>query len=341
MKRVVDELNEFGPSRIGPGVPPPMDEERARAWCQALAEGHYENFSVLSALVPTRMRGDFASVYAFCRWADDLGDEAGSPGEERLKLLAWWRGELQACFDGAPRHPVMVALRPTIVAHGLPMKPFTDLISAFEEDQVKVRYATWDELLSYCTRSADPVGRLVLAVFGLATTERCALSDRVCTALQLVNHVQDVQRDILDRDRIYLPAECTAAIPNFESRLRKSAELGYACDQQFLDEYRAAVRPMVDRCWKLLDEGRPLLPMLTDEAHSVIRLFIEGGERLLGNIEAWHLETCIHRPKLSRTERGMLVMRAWWGARAPRWMRIGGPARGPATAGNGATGGTQ
>ena len=341
MKRVVDELNEFGPAQIGPGVSPPMDEASARAWCQALAEGHYENFSVLSALVPTRMRGDFAAVYAFCRWADDLGDEAGSPGEERLQLLAWWRGELQACFDGAPRHPVFVALRPTVVAYKLSIEPFTDLISAFEEDQVKVRYATWDELDAYCRRSADPVGRLVLSVFGLATQERFTLSDRVCTALQLVNHVQDVRRDLLDRDRIYLPAECTAAIPNFESRLRRTAELGYACDQQFLSEYRAAVRPMVDRCWKLLEEGRTLLPTLTDEAHAVIRLFIEGGERLLGNIEAWNLETCIHRPKLSRTERGMLVMRAWWGARAPRWMRVGGPARGMVSSGNGGTGGTQ
>ncbi len=341
MKRVVDELNEFGPSRIGPGVPPPMDEARARAWCQALAEGHYENFSVLSALVPVRMRGDFAAVYAFCRWADDLGDEAGSPGEERLQLLAWWRGELQACFDGAPRHPVFVALRPTIVSRGLSIQPFTDLISAFEEDQVKVRYATWDELLSYCKRSADPVGRLVLAIFDLDTSERCALSDHVCSALQLVNHVQDVQRDLLERDRIYLPAECTASIPDFEARLRKSAELGHACDQQFLDEYRAAIRPMVDRCWKMFEEGRPLLPTLTDEAYAVIRLFIEGGERLLGNIEDWHLETCIHRPKLSRTERGMLVMRAWWGTRAPRWMRIGGPTRGLSAAGNGATGGSR
>jgi phytoene/squalene synthetase len=159
--------------------------------------------------------------------------------------------------------------------------------------------------------------------------------------LQLVNHVQDVRRDLLDRDRIYLPAECTAGIPNFESRLRRTAELGYACDQQFLSEYRTAVRPMVDRCWKLLEEGRPLLPTLTDEAHSVIRLFIEGGERLLGNIESWNLETCIHRPKLSRAERGMLVMRAWWGARAPRWMRVGGPARGMASSGVGGTGGSQ
>ena len=328
MKSVEEELKEFGPTRIGPGVPPPMDEARARAWCQQLAEGHYENFSVLSALVPDRMRGDFAAVYAFCRWADDLGDEAGTPGEERLRLLAWWRGELQACFEGKPRHPVMVALRPTIESRRLTITPFDDLIRAFEQDQVKDRYATWDELTEYCTRSADPVGRLVLAIFGLATSERFELSDRVCTGLQMVNHIQDVRRDLLDRNRIYLPSEFTSSIPDFEARLRRTAELGHACDHTFLEEYRTAVRPMVDRCWTLMDEGRGLLPTLTDESYPVIRLFIEGGERILQWIEAWNMETCIHRPKLGRTERGLLVMRAWWGAKAPGWMRRQGPTRG-------------
>ena len=116
-----------------------MDEPAARAWCAALARGHYENFSVLSGLVPARLRGDFAAVYAFCRWADDLGDDAGEPGADRLRLLAWWRGELQACFAGEPRHPVFVALRPTVTTHALPMAPFDDLIRAFEVDQVQSR----------------------------------------------------------------------------------------------------------------------------------------------------------------------------------------------------------
>ena len=328
MKRVVEELREFGPDRIGPGVPPPMGTESARAWCAALASGHYENFSVLSSLVPERLRGDFAAVYAFCRWADDLGDEAGTAGDERLRLLAWWRGELQACFAGTPRHPVFVALRPTVEAHRLPMRPFDDLIRAFEEDQTKTRFATWDELASYCTRSADPVGRLVLGLFDLATEERMAMSDRVCTALQVVNHVQDVRRDLLERDRIYLPSELTAGVADFEARLRRSAELGHACDREFLAEYRTAVRPLVDRCWSLFDEGRALLPTLTDEARPVVRLFMEGGEHVLREIEDWHLETCIHRPRLSPARKLFLVTRAWWSARAPRWMRIEGPTRG-------------
>ena len=137
-----------------------------------------------------------------------------------------------------------------------------------------------------------------------------------------------MRRDLLDRNRIYLPSEFTSSIPDFEARLRRTAELGHACDHTFLDEYRTAVRPMVDRCWTLMDEGRGLLPTLTDESYPVIRLFIEGGERILQWIEAWNMETCIHRPKLGRTERGLLVMRAWWGAKAPGWMRRQGPTRG-------------
>lgn len=324
MKDVRDELERFGPERVGPGLPPPMDERAARAWCGSLARGHYENFSVLSGLVPPRLRDDFAAVYAFCRWADDLGDEAGEAGAERLALLAWWRGELQACFEGAPRHPVFVALRPTAVRHALPIVPFDDLIRAFEVDQVQSRWSTWDDLVGYCRLSADPVGRLVLGLFGLATPERVALSDRICTALQVVNHLQDVRRDLLERDRIYLPQESTASIPEFEPRLRRAAQLGHAPDHAFLEEYRAALRPLVARCWELFDEGRVLLPMLTPEARPVVRLFVEGGEHVLRSIEHWNLETCIHRPRLGKATKAALVMRAWWGARGPRLLQGAG-----------------
>lgn len=316
MRTVAEQLADLGPGRVGPGLPPPMQLPEARRYCGALARGHYENFSVLSALVPARLRDDFAAVYSFCRWADDLGDEAGEAGEGRLRLLAWWRAELAACFGGEPRHPVFVALRPAVERHGLPIRPFDDLVRAFEEDQVKSRYATWDELASYCTRSADPVGRIVLALFGQATPARIALSDRICTALQVVNHVQDVRRDLLERDRIYLPAEHFAGIADFEGRLRRSALAGHACDRTFLSEYRGAVRPLVDRCWDLFAEGRALLPGLDAEARPVIRLFVEGGERVLRSVEDWNLETCIHRPRLARASKAALVARAWLSARA-------------------------
>jgi squalene synthase HpnC len=318
---VVAQLEEFGPARVGPGTAPPMGEAEAVAWCAALARGHYENFSVLSSLVPVRLRPDFAAVYAFCRWADDLGDEAGAPGEERLRLLAWWRGELEACYAGAPRHPVFVALRPAVARHGIPARPFDDLIRAFELDQSRSRWETWDDLVGYCSLSADPVGRIVLALFGLATPERVALSDRVCTALQVVNHVQDVRRDLLERGRVYLPAEFTRGIPDFEARLAAAARAGHAPDHAFLGEYRAAVRPVVDRCHALFAEGRALLPTLGDEALPVVRLFVEGGERVLRAIEDWNLDTCIHRPRLARSTKALLVARAWWDVSAPRWAR--------------------
>src|SRR5262249_40556404 len=154
------------------------------------------NFSVLSALVPAGLRDDFATVYSFCRWADDLGDETGDTSRS-LALLAWWRRELQQAFAGTPRHPVFLALKPVIDRHSLPIEPFDHLIAAFEQDQTVNRYQTWEQLIGYCRLSADPVGRLVLMVCGEERSrENFALSDAICTALQLTNHWQDVRRDI-------------------------------------------------------------------------------------------------------------------------------------------------
>src|SRR5690606_34206104 len=137
----------------------------------------------------------------------DLGDEIGDP-QRSLELLAWWRRELQQCFAGSPRHPVFIALESTIQRHALPIQPFDDLITAFEQDQTVTRYDTWEQLIGYCQKSADPVGRLVLMVCGEdRSDENFHLSDAICTALQLTNHWQDVKRDVLDRDRIYIPRE--------------------------------------------------------------------------------------------------------------------------------------
>ncbi|MBL8758415.1 MAG: squalene/phytoene synthase family protein, partial [Phycisphaerae bacterium] len=148
-------------STADPAAPTPVGLEDALAYVRGLALGHYENFSVLSRLVPEDLRDDFAAVYAFCRWADDLGDETG-PGDaarERSRtLLAWWRDQTRACWDGRAAHPVMVALRRSVERHHLPITPFLDLIDAFEQDQRVTRYDTWDQLLDYCRRSANPVG---------------------------------------------------------------------------------------------------------------------------------------------------------------------------------------
>lgn len=312
MTTFAGQLERFGPEHCEAMTP-----ADARAWCRRLATGHYENFSVLSALVPERLRDDFAAVYAFCRWSDDLGDEVGDRARA-TELLAWWRHELQAGFSGSPRHPVFVALAPTIERHGLTQQPFSDLISAFEQDQVKDRYATWDELVHYCTLSANPVGRIVLSLFDQATPERIALSDCTCTALQVTNHLQDVRRDLLDRDRIYLPQDATAGIRDFEYRLRKTAEQEFGCDREFLEQYRAAIHPLADRTWQLFEQGEALLPTLSAEARPVVRLFGEGGQHVLRAIHNWNYETCVHRPRLGKVTKGRLVAAAWWRARMAR-----------------------
>src|SRR5262245_41316366 len=163
------------------------DHAESLAYTRWLATHHYENFHVVSFLLPKRLHQDFYNVYAFCRWADDLGDELGDT-QESLRQLAWWRGELRAMFEGAlTRHPVFVALRETAAQHRLPQEPFDDLITAFEQDQTITRYRNFDELFQYCRYSANPVGRLVLGLCGYRDEARYALSDATCTALQLAN----------------------------------------------------------------------------------------------------------------------------------------------------------
>ncbi len=197
---VLDQLGTYGPDHCEQ-----VNLPEAVAYTRSLAEAQYENFTVVSWLLPTHLREEFYAIYSFCRWADDLGDEVGDP-QRSLELLAWWRTELDACYEGKPRHPVFVALQPVIEKHDIPRKPFDDLIDAFVQDQTVTRYASWDDVVDYCTRSANPVGRLVLYVCGYRDEERQRLSDATCTALQLANFWQDVKRDILERDRIYIPS---------------------------------------------------------------------------------------------------------------------------------------
>src|SRR5437868_5535654 len=149
-------------SRLGPGAAPrPFTLAAARSYCARLTRTHYENFSVASLLLPRRLLPHFHAVYAYCRWADDLADEAGG-GEKALALLRWWREELLRCYDGQPRHPVMVALRQTIRKFHIPPEPFLNLVFAFEQDQIVKHYQTYEQLLGYCRNSANPVGHLVL-----------------------------------------------------------------------------------------------------------------------------------------------------------------------------------
>ena len=302
---VMQQLERFGPDRCGV-----MSEAEARQWCRRLAGGHYENFSVLSRLVPSHLRDDFAAVYAFCRWADDLGDEAGDPARS-LELLTWWREELNLCMAGEPRHPVFVALRPTITRHDLPVDPFDHLIRAFEQDQKISRYETWEELIGYCRLSADPVGRLVLMLLGEPREERFFTpSDAICTALQLTNHWQDLKRDLLCRNRLYIPHEFIG-IKDFEVRFKKAAIQGYAPDQTFLSEARTLIKGCVERTWALFEQGESLLGLVQPTNRPIIWLFVAGGEHVLRQVEMWNYETVLHRPRLGAARKLQLVARAW------------------------------
>ena len=302
------DLAKYGP-KPGPGQASAVSLDEARAYCRRLAGSHYENFSVLSPLVPERCRADFAAVYAFCRWADDLADESGSR-DRALELLAWWRGELEALGAGEARHPVFVALRESFARCGLEAAPFGDLISAFELDQTKARYATWDEVLGYCRLSANPVGRIVLRVLG----ERCddaqlAASDALCTALQLTNHWQDIRRDWTERGRIYIPADMHD-IADFESRLAGTIERGYSADRAFWGESRRLVRRLVARTWDVYGAAEPLVAGASREVQPLLWLFAAGGRTVLWNIERWNCETVLERPKLSAPRKVALVLRA-------------------------------
>lgn len=301
----------------GPESAVSIGKSEAIAYCRSLAGGHYENFSVLSSLIPVEVRDDFAVVYSFCRWSDDLGDEMDDPAES-LRLLEWWRSELVKCTEGCATHPVMIALSSTMQRHALPVAPFNDLIDAFVQDQHVTRYQTWDELLGYCALSANPVGRLVLMMLGEPRDNSHFIpSDAICTALQLTNHWQDVSRDILERDRIYIPREFWTS-DDFEERLRGSAAQGWAVDETFLEESRQLIRHCVERTWPFFERGNELIERVSPSSAPVIGLFRDGGVHILRTVETWNCETALHRPSLSKTRKFLLFARAWLRARATK-----------------------
>ncbi len=274
----------------------PRSPEEARAYTRWLATHRYENFHVVSWLLPKRLHQDFFNVYAFCRWADDLGDEIGDSSES-LRLLEWWRTELFSMYDGRPAHPVFVALRETVERFGIPRDPFEDLLRAFVQDQIVNRYRDWDDLFGYCRYSANPVGRLVLYLCGYSDAERQRLSDATCTALQLANFWQDVAVD-LRKDRVYLPL---ALLDRYGCRVEDIYAL------RFTPAFRAAMRDAVARARELFLEGLPL-PRMVDRRLSVdIDLFSRGGMRVLEKIEAMDYNVLAARPAVSKLERVRLL----------------------------------
>jgi squalene synthase HpnC len=274
-------------------------EAEAREYCRRLARSHYENFSVASWFLPRHLRQHFFNVYAYCRISDDLGDEVGDSAAS-LELLDQWEMQLNACYDGCPRHPVFVALAETVHKFQIPRHEFSDLLTAFRQDQRVSRYETFDDLLGYCRNSANPVGHLVLYLCGYRDAERQLLSDRTCTALQLANFWQDVTADFA-KGRIYLPLE----------DLRR---FGVSAEEIRSGENTSAFREMmkfeVERAREWFTQGMPLIAKV-DRALAVdIALFSRGGQEILNAIERQDYAVLGRRPAISKSRKLSLVVRA-------------------------------
>ena len=196
--------------------------KRPGQYCAHLARTHYENFSVATWFLPKRLRQHFFNVYAYCRISDDLGDEVGDTAAS-LELLDQWQRELDSCYEGAPKHPVFVALAETVRQFDIPKHEFSDLLTAFRQDQTVTRFETFNDVLGYCHYSANPVGHLVLYLCGYRDAERQQLSDYTCTALQLANFWQDVSVDYA-KGRIYLPLEDLRTLRSDRRRDRAATE---------------------------------------------------------------------------------------------------------------------
>jgi squalene synthase HpnC len=238
-----------------------------------MTQARSENFPVASLMLPRRDRAHLLAVYGFARLVDDIGDEYAG---DRLAMLDQVEADLERAYDGTPSQPLIAALKPTIVARGLPIDPFRALIEANRRDQLVRRYETFDELLRYCALSANPVGELVLRVLGELTPERLALSDQVCSALQLAEHWQDVAEDY-ENDRIYLPGEDRRRFGVDEHDLQPGTVPTPAL--------RRLIAFEVARAKGLLDEGTPLIRSLRGRPALAVAAFVAGGRAALRAIE--------------------------------------------------------
>jgi squalene synthase HpnC len=280
-----------------PSVAPTLGE--ARDYCRKLATHHYENFSVATWFLPKRLRQHFYNVYAYCRISDDLGDEVGDASSS-LELLDQWEQELNACYAGSPRHPVFVALAETVQTCEIPKHEFSDLLTAFRQDQTVTRYKTFSDLLGYCKNSANPVGHLVLYLCGYKDAERQSLSDFTCTALQLANFWQDVTVDY-GKGRIYLPLEDLHRFAVSEDDI---------AHQRNTIAFLEMMKFEVERAREWFRQGLPLVQKVDRALATDIELFSRGGQEILNAIEEQGYAVLGRRPVISKSRKLALVARA-------------------------------
>ncbi len=262
---------------------------------------HYENFPVASLLLPGHLRRPVAAIYHFARSADDIADEGDATPIERLALLNAYRVELDTIARGeTPDLPVFQALAPQIAVFDLPLQLFHDLLDAFSQDVMKTRYADYAELLEYCRRSANPVGRLMLALYGVGGEQNLARSDAICTSLQLINFWQDVAID-WQKDRVYIPREDLARYQIPEAHIaagRWSAEWAALMDFQ------------IDRARRLMLEGAPLVHALPGRVGLELRLVVQGGLRILEKLQRVRGDVYRQRPVLTKMDWPLMAFRA-------------------------------
>jgi len=291
-----DSLTGAPPLYLTPATRPSLTQ--AQTWCKTLTTTHYENFHVATFFLPAELRPHFHSVYAFCRTSDDLGDEVADTATA-TRLLATWRAMLHQCFTdpAASRHPVLVALQPTIAERHLPIQPFDDLISAFEQDQVYTHHESLATLEQYSRYSANPVGRLVLLVSGYHSEDLMQLSDEICTGLQLANFYQDVVEDRA-RGRRYLPAD---AMQRFH----------VSDDQLIARHFDANVRDLmqflVADARARLTRGQRITTLVAPDLASTLQLFVNGGFAILDAIAAQDYDTLKSRPIVTKSAKLRLL----------------------------------
>jgi hydroxysqualene synthase len=285
--------------------PGPLEARLAAAYarCERLAREHYENFPVASRLLPAHMRPHVAALYAFARSADDFADEGQMPPEERLELLTDWESRLHRCVeieDSDPADEIFLALGATIRACNLPVSLFEDLLSAFRQDITTHRYQTWESVLDYCRRSANPVGRLVLRIGGYQDSRLDASSDALCTALQLTNFWQDLAHD-WKRGRLYVPLEevdaCRAGVADLT-------------DSRITEAWRCVLGRVAARTRALFDTGRAVCDGVGGRLRYELRVTWLGGCRILDQLERQRYDMFSARPSLGAADVPPLL----WGA---------------------------
>lgn len=266
-----------------------------------LAHSHYENFPVASLLLPKRLREPVALVYAFARQADDFADEGNLPPERRLALLSGFKEELNRIQQHrTPNTELFIALQAAIIKHQLSIQPFYDLLDAFSQDVTKTRYQDFGEVMNYCRRSANPVGRLMLSLYKADTPQNIGMADAICSALQLINFLQDIAIDI-QKNRIYLPQDEMQKYKITETQITRGDASGtWSLFMEF----------QINRARKLLQSGAPLGLALPGRIGLEMRMIIAGGERMLKKLHQAHGNVFEYRPKLSKKDWLYMAYRA-------------------------------